>query len=489
MTRTSSFVALAIVALTGGCEHQPAKAPVAAAHPAAAAQDPSRAMVTVFIDGMDVDWQAPWGTGKSWARTDAGLVVDGQRILVVGWALRNQQHVAVQKQGASTRVPASVLVFDEDAGLALLTVGDPTFWRDTQPAQIAARLPAVGAVKIWHPSGDGTRLDASPGSVAGFLASGPFNFVHAKIAQVDAEHIGGSDFVTTGTDVVGAVMSTANKEVMAVGAPTLRDFLSQASLQPYRGYAQLAVSWQRLSNSALHDYLGLRADEGGVRIERVFPNGSAAGVLEVGDVLLAVGDAKVDRDGTYQNPQAGRIAFTALFSDGKHAGDVVALSVMRAGARKTVSLALKPFSYDDDLIPAFTPRAGPPYVVHGGLLFETLSREYLQSTFGKEWEMHAPPQLLVPWELARWSPTPDRPRLIVLTRVLPLPATLGYEQLRNLVVDGINGTSVRNLDDVNQAFSHPQGAFHVITLAPGQGMRRIVLDVQEAKDADARGLQ
>ena len=40
------------------------------------------------------------------------------------------------------------------------------------------------------------------------------------------------------------------------------------------------------------------------------------------------------------------------------------------------------------------------------------------------------------------------------------------------------------VDAVREAFAHPTGGFHVVTFAPGQGVRRIVLDVQEAKDAD-----
>jgi hypothetical protein len=33
---------------------------------------------------------------------------------------------------------------------------------------------------------------------------------------------------------------------------------------------------------------------------------------------------------------------------------------------------------------------------------------------------------------------------------------------------------------------HPAGGFHVVTFEPAEGVRRIVLDVQEAKEAVAR---
>jgi hypothetical protein len=485
MTRTSSLLALCVLALAVACD-KPAKAPALATLPQTPqTQDPARAVVVVTSDGMDVDWHAPWGTGKPWTRTSTGLVVDGQRILVVGWSLRNAQHVAVQEQGASARTAARVILLDEDTGLAVLGVDDPTFWKRTEPAKLSERLPPLGDVKILHAAYDAPRVDTSPGSVAGFLASGGFNFPQMRIVQADVQHIGVSDLVSAGGQIVGAVTSNANGEVMAMGAPTLSDFLAQAAHQPYAGYAQLGIYWQRLSNPALHDELGLHDDEGGVRVQEVLPKGSAAGVLEAGDVVLTVAGVKIDRDGTFQHPQAGRIGYGVLFSEGRHPGDVVEVGVLRGGVRKTVTVTLKRFSFRDNLIPTYTSLGDRSYVVRGGLLFETLSREYLQ-TFGKDWETHAPPQLLEPWELARWSPTPDRPRIIVLTRVLPVPATLGYEHLRNLIVERVNDVPVRSLDDVNEAFSHPHGAFHVVTFAAGQGVRRIALDVQEALSADAR---
>jgi hypothetical protein len=474
-----------VLALACACG-KPAKAPVPAALPQAPqAQDPSRALVVVSSDGMDVDWHAPWGTGKPWTRTSTGLVVEGQRILVVGWALRNAQHVAVQEQGASVRTPARVLLFDEDAGFAVLGVDDPAFWKHTDPAKLSAGLPVLGNVKIWHAASDAPRVDASPGSVAGFQPTGSFNFLEMRIVQADVQHVGISDLVSVGGQIVGAVTSNANGEVLAMTAPTLSDFVVQAARQPYAGYAHLGVYWQKLSSPALHEELGLQDDEGGIRVQEVFPNGSAAGALEVGDILLSVAGVKIDRDGTFQHPQAGRIGYGVLFSEGRHPGDAVEVGVMRGGVRKTVSVTLKRYSYRDNLVPSFTSLVDRSYVVRGGLLFETLSREYLQ-TFGKDWETHAPLQLLEPWELARWSATPDRPKVVVLTRVLPVPATLGYEHLRNLVVERVNDAPVRTLDDVNEAFAHPHGAFHVVTFAPGQGVRRVVLDVQEALAADAR---
>ena len=140
MTRVCSVWAacIAVAAAQSACVRAkttsaPAPAPAIAlpvASPAAppALVDSSRAVVVIQADGADVDWSAPWGSGKPWTRTLTGLAIEGRRILVSGWGLRNHRHVEVQKPGAIARVPARVLLFDVDAGLAMLVVDDPGFW-------------------------------------------------------------------------------------------------------------------------------------------------------------------------------------------------------------------------------------------------------------------------------------------------------------------------------------------------------------------------
>jgi hypothetical protein len=304
-----------------------------------------------------------------------------------------------------------------------------------------------------------------------------------RSADFDPKSLGRlSDVVSVDGQVVGLVMSRSNSGVDAVGSPTLIDFLAEASHQPYRGYAAADFSGQKLSNPALRDALGLGPDDGGFLVSRVWPLGSSSGALEPGDVVVSVGGTKIDSDGTYAGPLATRISVLALFSEGHHPGDAVPVQLVRGGERRTVSVGLKSWPDQQALVPWLSP-ASHGYAVRGGLVFERLSHEYL-ATFGKEWETKAPLRLLEPWEIERLASSSERAGVVVLTRVLPVPATLGYESMRNLVVEGVNGIPVHSLDDLRAAFDHPTGGYHVVTFAAGQGVRRIVLDAQEASDAD-----
>jgi hypothetical protein len=477
----SLFALILILCLGAACV---SKAPAVAAMPApalAAAQDPMRAVLLVHVDGVDVDWNEPWGAGRAWSRTIIGLPAPGHRVLVAGWQLRNAQHVEVQRPGAVARAVARIELFDVDAGLAVLAVDGDTFWAEIGQALLSRTLPRPGKVKVVHALPEGLRAESYDAVATGYDAMGVFAFLALRLEQIEAQHVAIGDAVSVDGEFVGIVTMTGGPDLIAITSVTLADFLDLTAHPPYRGYASSGFWWQRLSNTVLRNALGLGPGDGGVLVRRVWPRGSAFGVLEEGDVVLAVGDQAIDNDGTYAHPIAKRMQLQTLFGNGTHPGDTVSLHILRHGERKTVNLVLKSWPDDQTLVPWFGDRRA--YVVRGGLVFERMSREYLLA-FGKDWEQKAPAALLEPFELDRFDATTERPGVVVLTRALPVPATLGYEHVRNLVVDRINDIAVHTIDEVRAAFSHPIGGFHIVTFSAGQGLRRIVLDAEEAKAAD-----
>ena len=81
---------------------------------------------------------------------------------------------------------------------------------------------------------------------------------------------------------------------------------------------------------------------------------------------------------------------------------------------------------------------------------------------------------------------------MLLSSVLPDAANLGYQELRDVIVERVNGQPVGSLADLRQAFASPQGGFHVVEFVAGQGAARAVLDAEEAGrrgGPPARGLR
>jgi len=53
-------------------------------------------------------------------------------------------------------------------------------------------------------------------------------------------------------------------------------------------------------------------------------------------------------------------------------------------------------------------------------------------------------------------------KVIILSRVLPMPSTLGYEELHHLRVTKVNGVELQSLADLPAALTKPQDGVHKI---------------------------
>jgi hypothetical protein len=67
----------------------------------------------------------------------------------------------------------------------------------------------------------------------------------------------------------------------------------------------------------------------------------------------------------------------------------------------------------------------------------------------------------------------------VLSQVLPNEINLGYEGLRNTVVDEINGIHIKRIADVVTALKSPVDGFDVFKFEMGETVTQAVLDASE----------
>ncbi len=480
--------ALALAALAAACATPPRHALVTVPAPAAPAVDVSAALragiVSVRVTGQEWNWRAPWEKQQPWTRTVTGLVVPGHRILLASTAFGNHLLVEAQKLGGDERFVARVSLVDQEGPLALAEVDDPAFWAGLAPLPLAKKLPTEGAVTIhrWQPG----VLDSYSGNVRQ-LRAGRHGLSQTTLLTLDVasgtDGLGESEVVVADGQVVGLVTGRSGDSYGAIAAPVLGQFLAGADQNDWRGFARAGLAWQDLTNPALRGALGLRAGEAGVRLTHVVPNGSAASVLEPGDVLLEVGGFALDPTGRYQHPLYGKMLFALLFSDGRKPGETLTAKVLRGGQRLDVTLPLRRMLPQDDVVPPYIYGHGPDYVIAGGLVFQELSRPYL-SVWG-DWARRAPARLLIAMD--RDALAPDAPhRFVLLSTVLPDSANLGYQDMHDLIVQTVNGRRIGSLADLRRALAEPQGGYHVIELLAGQGARWLVLDAAEAKAAGTR---
>ncbi len=278
-------------------------------------------MVSVRITGQEWNWRTPWAKQAPWNRVVTGLVVPGPRVLVASAAIGNHLLIEVQKLGRDERWPASVRLADTEGPLALLEVDDPSFWAGSRPwprgdgsgqrRGEGLSLAALGAVRRRH-----RQRAAGP--------RGPPRLSRVSLTSLEmtsAMEGGDAEVVVGDGKALGLVTSRAGDTLTAMASPILRQFLAEAARPTYPGFARAGLAWQEMTNPALREYLGLRPGEGGVRLTRVLPHGSGAGVLEPGDVLLRVGGVAIDATGQYEHPLYGRLSCALLFTEGQRPGD------------------------------------------------------------------------------------------------------------------------------------------------------------------------
>ena len=461
-------------------------APAAVAAPAASNGHLRAGIVSVRVTGQDWNWRAPWEKQAPWTRTVTGLVVPGPKILLASTAFGNHLLVEAQKLGSEARTVARVELVDQEGPLALVAVDDPAFWEGLEPLPLADRAPGEGDVTIlrWQRSG---LLDAFPGTLRQ-VRSGRHGLSQTSLLTLEigasTDGLGESEVVIAKGRVAGLVTGRVGEAYGALAAPVLAQFLEGAARGDWGSFARAGLAWQDLTNPVLRESLGLRPGETGIRLTRVARHGSAGGVLKPGDVVLEMDGAKLDPTGYYEHPLYGRMLFALLFSDGRRPGETMPVKVLRDGERLDLQLPLRAMRPEQDRVPPYVFGRGPDYVVVGGLVFEELTRPYL-GAWG-DWARRAPPRILVAMDREPDDAGEEPKRIVLLSSVLPDAANLGYQELRDLIVERVNGRAVGSLADLRQAFAAPEGGFHVVEFVAGQGAARAVLDAAEAQAAAAR---
>ena len=207
--------------------------------------------------------------------------------------------------------------------------------------------------------------------------------------------------------------------------------------------------------------------------------------MQVGDIVVAIGESEIDQNGNYVDPLYGKIEFTNLITSRNFVGDKLPIKVQRAGKPMQLDLVLEHRAAKDYVIPPYDLDAPPAYFVLGGLIFQELSRQFLKE-WGGNWIKDAP-QRFVYFDRFQSELFPQgNRRVVILTQVLPANSTLGYDDLAYLTVLKVNGKEVQSLRDVAEATKQTLDGF--IKVETEEDPKQIVLDAAQVA-SEAAGLQ
>ena len=419
-----------------------------------------RSVVKLFTVVKEPNYYKPWELAYQQTSGGSACVIDGHRILTNAHVVAHQLYVQALKPGDPKKYPARVLHVDHDTETALLTVDDPKFFEGTLPVRFGDLPPRNAKVTVHGFPVGGNELCVTAGVISRIEVK---TYTHSRrnllAMQTDAAinpgNSGGPVFMNG--ELVGiAFQSYKRKDLEKAGyvvpISVIRHMLDDLEDGTISGVPDLGVYWQKIENDALRDYLRLAADQTGVRISRVVHGSSADGKLHVDDVIVSIDDTPIASDGTISLREHDRVQFEHFVSC-HQVGDTVTLGVHRDGQPVRVEVVLRRYT---SLVPPPRPEVRPSYVVFAGLVFTPLSYEYIN-----EWEWAREHHRYGTFSFETF-PSTQRRQVVVIHQVLAHEINLGYHQMREMVVERINGIDIAEIADVVRALASPLGRFHVI---------------------------
>lgn len=461
MTRIIAFLFVALFAL-----------PVAAQPVRNGSSAWENSIVTIEIARNQYDYNQPWSR-KTRRLKKTGLVTGPRQILTTADQLSDHTLIRLQKQGRGQWFVGQVEWVDYPANLALLTTSSESFWEGLKPVVFGGSLPQTGDLQIlrWREGNlENRRAEFGQFTVREMQLS-PVSHVFLE-AGSEIQNAGWAEPVVVADRVLGLVAGQDGRNCFAIPSSFITSVLEAREKKQFNGLGFFHFYWQGAENPASLEALGFTGDPRGVIVHFVPKRpDNLPQVIKTNDVILSIQGFPLDVQGDYLDPEFGYLMLENLATRNVWAGDEVPMQIWRDGKQMDISYRLPKFAYTNSLLPFATFDEEPEYLILGGLVFQPLTIPYLQN-WGPEWKRRAPFRL---YYYNNQMPTDERPSSVLLSQVLPDPFNIGYQELRFLVLDKVNGVKISNLSDLAEAVQKPTGNHHVIEFVKSDSLRRMVI--------------
>lgn len=443
-------------------------------------------VVRVTVSAQAYDFSRPWSKRAPSSRRAIGAVLKGGRVLVTAECVANATYIELETPNGEQKQPASVECVDYEADLALLKPESPDFLKNH--AGLSFDTPLVGdSLSVLQLEANGNPLLSRGQMTTAEVVRYPIDDSSFLVGRLNVplqirESTQSLPLFKEGK-LVGVMLRYDPQSGLLDFIPSsiVEHFLKDAIKTPYDGFPRMGCSFSTTRDPQLRQYLGLNGNNGGVLITQTMKGGPAekAG-LKKGDVLLEIAGQPIDSDGNYRDSIYRRISLGHLVCSQHFEGDKVQVRVFREGKLFNVDVAVARRRPEQYLSEPYVIDRAPRYYILGGLVLQELSRQYLKE-FGAEWFRKAPLDLVHLDRTQGETEQGEQSRVVVLTRVLPSDVTVGYEDLRHMILKKINGEAINDLADVPKALAKAKAGVHRIELSGDPSL--IFLDVKAAEAA------
>ena len=437
-------------------------------------------VVRVYATTQEPDFDCPWQARTPSSSTGSGVIIGPREILTGAHVVANATFLQVQKISDPNKVVARLAAVCHDSDLALLTVDDPAFGKGIEPAEIGPLADLRDKVSVVGFPVGGEEISITEGVVSRIeVQRYSHSQRHLLALTVDAAinqgNSGGPVFKEgkvagiafqkmTGADNIGELVPT----------PLIKRFLAGIPDNRHKHVPGLGITTQNLENPLLRRQIGLNGGTTGVLIIAIEYGGAAWNILEPGDALLSIDGLSIANNGTVSYRDRYRTRYDVILTQ-HYIGDRIELTILRNRERLTLEVELS-------RLPRLVPRGQydtiPTYFVYGGLVLQSLTRDFL-TTWDKWWNK-APKELLHYYYSGVRSE--ERQEIVVLSQVLADEINVGYEHLYNEAIKTVNGRVPLNMVDLVTTIENSPGVVELKTSSAGT----IMLDSTEVASANQR---
>ena len=428
----------------------------------------------------------PWNKNTPFKRRALGAIIDGQRILTTADLVAHSTLIELETLDNETRTTARVIVADNQANLAVLEPSDPSILNQLGHLQLAPPVPLGSKVDIWQVASNSQPLITSgtlqsTRCIASFLEG--HHLLHYKIkASMQSASNSYSLPIIVNNQLLGLLSSYHSKDqILNVISPeTISHFIDDVNSPPYQGFPSIGVGVVSTTEPNLRSWLGLDQQQGGVYVTALDDNGAAkkAG-LKLGDVILKINQHPISQRGYYTSKLYQQTYWSHLIRGQGHVGESVELQIKRGKTIQHLTISLE--TPKEKLIPSDTINQAPRYLIKGGLIFQELTKTYLEA-YGDNWESKVPLNLLDTFHHPQdYESTKNR--IVFLSSIIPTPASTGYERLSGAIIEKVNQTPITDMSSLIEAFKSPnQDGLYIIHL--DQAPYSIYLDSEMTTQVD-----
>jgi S1-C subfamily serine protease len=445
------------------------------------------AIVNIECNSLEVDYQTPWNPATPGGGSGTGFLIGPNLFMTNAHVVSDASRLTIRKVGDPTPYRARVKFIGHDCDLALLELLKPVkAFENVKPLRIGDEVPKLDTtVKVVGFPIGGERISVTRGVVSrvdyqGYTHSGVDQHLAIQIdAAINPGNSGGpvlQDGAVAGVAFQGYSGDVAQNTGYMIPVPCIKRFLKDVEDGRYDRYVDLSIAHFEILNPAQRKALKLPDDDCGVLVSNVDEDGSCAGLLNAGDVLLAIDGHPIECNGTIDID--GEQMEMAEVVERKFAGDKLKLRVWRGGKQEEVEITLK--TTDHYLMTAHKYEQRPQYVMFAGLVFQPLDSPLMSA--------HSFNNLRTRYFYQYFSNDAlykERPQPVLFTSVLPDSINAYTREFTGQIVDQINGVKILRLKDVADALrKEPEGGFITVKLL-GEG-RPIVIDQKDAAAAQPR---